>query len=937
VNDFETACYAKAKKIAGDDAFDTTGIYTEEGGCDLTRAAIVKINKKCKNSKDEKCFKADDQGYYDETEAANGNKYGEEERQIVMEETVTVMCEDGMQLDDVTGQCVPDEQVDELKAFRATHAMSAASITGVTVDDEYVMMGFTFAPPSIRWGLFYTEEVCFWFFGCFTLFEAKIGYDFGLGVGFRLPMKATVSDLPEGPIVAEDLMELSTNIESENFSAQQYRDFCDHYDMGDTAFCDRFAFPDALDPDDGDELAIRLKAFAGLKLVIVEIPLINWGVDVDMDIPEMCSLYLALNSIDDVTAEMIENPDLNFGEVVNALGLNCGTYTTPFGNDDEGNPLQFPFIANAPFVNQMVRADCAEAFVRGETIKLPTGEVYPICTGLILGVHGASLGLGLGVDLEMNSNLIEATASVSGDAVFSDKDPNAEQKVDLKYHAADFGGSDPVGIDKIKVDNHDDNDDYARLNLNDFTYCLNNFSIRLKGQAMFGGILTIFPDFPDFTIYRFTVPLINETCFIPIGQHAGTGKGYEVPVFVKNYGLDIDVRPTTPTTTEEDTLEIKPGELGQFTVEVTNKGNVTGSFDNFIYQLSDEAPNGDHWTTDPSPDNLKNMEIATVTRDDKGSLTLSIKPFRDPWTSPGKYPFTILADSKEAKEHALSTSDPSGNSRTGASDIAYVRVIAFYDVQVEVDPGGAELKPGIEQNYSVTGTNMGNVEDSMSVAVEFKDFNQSGCTLTTLGEDDVGCPFRALSTVIQRDNWTTVNQLPTSFGPLAVTANQNDGFTITVPRDWAAMEDTTYKFVITVVSSGDNEDPRASGTSTVEHKAVATKESMTRYTSLEIDELIGEIEKANAQGFKTGGLLPIAMYPGKKKINQALELILDGQPARASNALSSNVHIMEAFIHALDGFSKKLPVSLVDDWRARALAIIEDLQTAAASGVTSAL
>ena len=329
-------------------------------------------------------------------------------------------------------------------------------------------------------------------------------------------------------------------------------------------------------------------------------------------------------------------------------------------------------------------------------------------------------------------------------------------------------------------------------------------------------------------------------------------------------------------------------------------------------------------------------EIENVPGDGKGSLILSIKPFRHPMTSPGKYPFTIFADSKEAKELGLSTPDPSGNSRTGASDIAYVRVIQFYDVQVEVEPGGAVRKPGMIQNYTVTGTNMGNVADSMSVEVEFKDFNQSGCTLTTLGKDD-GCPFRAWPTVIQRDNWTTVNQLATSFGPLAVTANQNDGFTITVPRDWAAMENTTYKFVITVVSSGDNEDPRASGTSTVEHEAVATKESMTRYISLEIDELIGEIEKANAQGIKTGGLLPIAMYPGKKKIDQALELILDGQPAQASNALSSNVHIMEAFIHALDGFSKKLPVSLVDDWRARALAIIEDLQAAAASGVTSAL
>ena len=982
--DFERDCHAKAMELADDPSFDTTGVYTGDGGCDLTRAIIVRANREAVEKSGKKAYKADDQGYFDDSVHDDAVEYGYEPRNLVIEEEFTVLCGAGQMLDEPTGQCIPDEQVEALADYRSV-------ATGETSLTQYAMMGFTFAPPRVRWGLFYREELDLWFV-TITLFEAKIGYDFALGVGFRLPMAVEVSNLPETSILAEQDLDLVSEVRPENFSVQQYEDFCADNGLGDSQYCERFAFPDALDPDDGDELAIRLTAFAGLKIVILSIPLINWGIDVDMDLSEMCSLYLAWNNAEDVAQEMVSS-GVGFAEAVRNLGLNCGTYTTPYGNDDDGDPLQFPFIQNAPFVNQMIRADCAEAFVRGETIKLPDGKIFPLCTGLILGVHGASLGMGLGVDLEMNSNLVEANASVTGDSIFKNQTPGHVQELD--FNAALYGGSEQVALETIRVDNYDDSDteDHARLVLDDFTYCLNNFSIRLKGQAMFGGILTIFPDFPDFTIYRLTVPWANDTCFIPIGQHAGT-KGVEVPVLVENYGVEVKVGtdPADPNRVDEKTLKYPPEKNqpgGDFLVSVKNIGSFSGDFDNFSYELSnqrdqtepytfvidpdndgdglideddfgpagelravrDEDQDGmvdedppDNWQSVPSLIDFNIQALEEVPRhmrsEDAGieSLTLKITPFVHPSTSPGIYPFRVTADSREAKIFGLSPVDPSSNRRTGSADVAFIKVESFYDPRVAVQPDTPSAKPVVEVLYTIEGTNMGNGDDSMSVAVDFKDFNEAGCSLTDRGTLP-GCPYRAEPTIIDAESWTTLAFLATQFGPLVPLGSETDTLAITVPGDWEGMGDTTYAYEVTVVSLEDD-DPPTSNSMLVEHTVIATKESMTRYIRHEILDLIREIEAANDQGISTGGLLPIAMKPAQKKVDQALQRILAGNMSGASNALSSNIRILQAFVHALDGFNgggDKIPAALDTDWHARAAAIIADLRVAAASEVGSAV
>jgi hypothetical protein len=543
----------------------------------------------------------------------------------------------------------------------------------------------------------------------------------------------------------------------------------------------------------------------------------------------------------------------------------------------------------------------------------------------------------------------------------------------------------------------------------------------------FGGILTPIPDIASFTLFNF---IFDTGEFgIPIGQHAGT-EGIEIPFFVENHGLEVDVSPETfdpELRVDDDTLRIKPGEFGRYVVKVRNLGSVAGDFDSFSRDFSNQRgqsapftfiinPNTDtdcidsagiHFQDDPydgAPDDCfdsagmiraDRIELidedpigpaggSEAQRDEDGdgvadedpadvwasmptaagfgmqvisgvpaysestpppdqSLILELSPFRHPLTAPGRYPFRVVADSSDAARLGLDPVDPSGNFRIGASDVGFIEVNSFFDPEILLLPNQAAGKPGVPIDYTLEGSNGGNDDDSMVLATQFADFNQGGCTLTTLGKLPE-CLFRAVPTVIPahpdapaEEDWTTIRDVPDMFGPLEPLDIQTDAFRVLPPRDWAGMQDTTYQFVTTVVSVRDSETPPATNSAVAQHTVIATKESMTRYIGLEIRELIGEIESANAIGISTGGLLPIAMHPAELLNQRALDSILAGNPSGATRAHEANIHIMrEAFLRALSGAESKLPPDLASGWRARGEAIVEDLTTAAVSDVPSA-
>jgi len=240
-------------------------------------------------------------------------------------------------------------------------------------------------------------------------------------------------------------------------------------------------------------------------------------------------------------------------------------------------------------------------------------------------------------------------------------------------------------------------------------------------------------------------------------------------------------------------------------------------------------------------------------------------------------------------------------------------------------------KPGVTLTYSVEGVNGGNVDDTEALSNRFVDFNSALCTLTTLGGSATGCPFRAVPTQIPASLWTTISTLDPQFGPLTPLGSGHDTFNIGAPLEWAGMQDTTYEVIITATSSADPALPPAANSRSLKHTVIATKESMTRYIRLEIDQFIGELQNANAAGVKTAGLLPINVHPITMMNDNALAAILAGNLGSASQKHATSIKLMEAIARA----AAKVPAPYQADWTARANAILRDLAAAQASMVTS--
>jgi hypothetical protein len=107
---------------------------------------------------------------------------------------------------------------------------------------------------------------------------------------------------------------------------------------------------------------------------------------------------------------------------------------------------------------------------------------------------------------------------------------------------------------------------------------------------MFGGILTVLPDFDDFTIYRFTLPT-GDACVIPVGQHTRTNDTV-VCVPVLNHALEVlvETKPNDPNAVDEKTLKTA-GEFGEFLVGGRNIG-APDAFRNFSLALSNTIEPG---------------------------------------------------------------------------------------------------------------------------------------------------------------------------------------------------------------------------------------------------------------------------------------------------------------------------------------------------------
>lgn len=998
------------------------------GQCNMGRALATYVNSKVPGD-DDKPFKIKPDGTFDPDATIGNAEPGKEERRIRLVESFGVKCKPGLTYVESQGACATDSQLAAMggEEFFLTAIAPLAVSTNAATDNRIAMMGFTFAPPVIEWGYSIYEDVCV--LGvCVEVFEARIGYRFDLALGLRLPVEIDV-DEPDS-ILAGESYHVQTQLTPLDFKASEFTDFCNRNGIADgllIANCnERFAFPNFIDEAlqvitprniDGDEFVAQYEVFAGVKVEVFDIAIISWGIDSSIDVPDALTMMRLIEAItglresispDDAKAayallagwsssSSTEEAAIHLADWIKEVTSAPGTFTTPFGFDEDGALRPFPISGEYE-----IMADCAQATLEGKVITIG-GKKRPICTNMILGISGASLGIGLGLEATAGSTRITSNAATSEDASMTPRS--------VGWTRASNEADSTVEI-TIRPDNYDPADfkDTARLSLNNFTYYLNTINLALSANLQFGGILDPIPDLGGFEIYNFTISG-GDVFGLPLPQHPRTGP-VAINIPVENYGLKVDAHPQAPTS--PDTLLVTPGAFGPFDVAVRNIGSFAGGFDNFRIELSNRPDQtasftyGIHQNTDydcvqatlscttrgvthyrgnpydgiadecyteadavradrtecinedlPSstpglsvaerdddgdgyPDedppeqwvsssfaNASVTGVAPYTWSDGATLRVSVSPFRHPLTKPSSYPVRMTGDSIEAKAKNMAERDPSQQKRFNASDVTFVQVKTFFEPQVVILPNSNGGRPATTYTYAIEGANGGNAPDSMSVNLAFLDFNQGGCTLTTLGRA-ADCPYRAVPTVVPM-TWTTASALskflPETglFEPLG---SAQDPFTLSIPSDWAGMDDTTYRFRATTVSTQDPESPKASLNFTAAHKVIATKESMTRYIGLEIEELISVLAAAETSGEKLGGLKPIAVHPVRMMNASALESILAGNYDKATNNHATSIKIMEAYAKVLDSASKSLPAALTSDLRARTSAILADLAKA---------
>ena len=1055
---------------AGTDPCALAGGVSTTEGCDLTAKVVKAANARSMAEHGVKAFKADDAGICDPS-LAGGVTCGGERRRVKVKETLTARCRQRggkPQAEFIDGQCVEAENetaapqfalmsvggpaaaaVNEPSETLAGAMASVSAAGGASIDPDCVanagsstftckktaMMGFTIMPPVWEWGFEVSEDVCvdllFDEF-CFEIFYARIGYEFDFAAGLRLPVDLTVKGVPAS-VLAGSERSLETELQpSDNFKVGDYKKFCAEHNLTASANirdCTAFAEPEFLsdmdftkseDEKDGAEFIARITAFAGLQVRVLEIPIVNWALDVDIDLPKFCTLNQIRRLLKDGTLAPGDLVGLGleaskrkhlYDLIREELGM-CGSFETPFGY--ETAPITgVPRLRTFPFAEQSfpIPADCGPSPDDVTmTDKSGADKKKKICTGLILGTPGLNLGVGMEFVTRLGSTLIQADLTATGDSCIGGGACPSTAGRGLDYIVQPGQPSAQRTVGPISFDNYNGSTDEAVLTFDDFLYHLNAFGIEVKGTLEFGGILSPIPDLLSITLLSITFDA-GPNSPIRLPQHNGT-KPATIPVFVENYAVSVDAKPADndPARVDANTLSIKPGQFGQFQIFVNNLGSTTDAAYNFARLVSNQpnqtAPfryfinqntdfdcrdsaggryrgypydgladdcyvaNGDlrsdrvettnedgfgpgsgpvstrdedgdgiadedpvdAWPTLPTAPEFLSVTLPGIHAHSNSApqfRTLSISPFQHPLTRPGLYPLEIKVDSHGAGTRSMAARDPLGQARLGAFDTVFIKVESFLDPRVALAPTETSIFPGARATYRVEGANYGNIADTIDVSATIVDSNRGGCTLTTRGAGT--CPDRVEITALPTA-WLTPRPLPGVYGPFDPLGSSSVSVEIAVPADWAGMEDATYEITFRARSTAD--PVVQSDLQILRQRVRATKESMTRYIGLEIRSFREDIERANASGIKTGGLLAALVHPIETQQLKALEAAAAGDVNGASKLQQTMINVMGGFMQQLA--AKSLPEGLKADWTARATAIVNDLTLAAATATVPA-
>lgn len=321
-----------------------------------------------------------------------------------------------------------------------------------------------------------------------------------------------------------------------------------------------------------------------------------------------------------------------------------------------------------------------------------------------------------------------------------------------------------------------------------------------------------------------------------------------------------------------------PGSSGTLTVRLTNTGDASDTFSVSVGGL------GADLTVAPIP---------TVTLAARASVTVNIQitPVRACTNTPGLRPLTITSQS---------TSDPSVLTTI---DGATVEVLPFREPHTAFALDSVAVDSGETATFSLGILNGGNVDDTFSLSFDAVDF---------------GTAYRAFPTEIQ-PSWVSMSPTDPTAPPCGVALVTLD---ITVPLDWAGIEDATYDFTITATSSAPPDSDTAAGHLTVH----ATALSMMLFVKAEIASLLADVDALPPSDVRDG--LHAKATAAYNKVTQAIDRYIAGDDPPASNLFKTTQNILKAFLHLVDAQrGKTLTPIQADDLTAKTQRIIDDIDT----------
>ena len=229
-----------------------------------------------------------------------------------------------------------------------------------------------------------------------------------------------------------------------------------------------------------------------------------------------------------------------------------------------------------------------------------------------------------------------------------------------------------------------------------------------------------------------------------------------------------------------------------------------------------------------------------------------------------------------------------------------------YGVDVNITPIQNEVNPGNSVEYSVNITNKGNVADVYNVSFEAENIPGS---------------YRGYPTAIQY-SWIVFDDSKMELDP---SMSEIRPLTITVPENWAGMEDVNYTFS---VSAKSEMDETVVYTSSAELKIKADKRSMIEYSKLEIQWLSGLVDSSTIDhGIKNSLLMKLAI--AESKLDRALVDLDDDKIKPADNMLWASRNLVNAFTNQVDAqYDKKIMQPDAETLKEKAGQIVEDLEEA---------